>query len=204
MPNVFRDIFDNGDDPKNERSKFLSRLFGIFSEKVVSIWARDDRAPFEDLGRPTLKRLDDPRGHTLDFSLRERATNKIYVAEMKCEIEYFNFRYFVLNSSSQLDHHRKPAFDAFLCAARHPTALDVRIRSQPTEINGAILIWGAVDPDFTREIISKRGFHDILSIERIQQDLVHWQNQDYLDMVAKYRTWSNRLFDGLLSAGPQG
>lgn len=200
MPNVFRDIFDNGDDAGNERSKFLSRLFGIFSEKLVSIWAKDDRAPFQDLGRPSIKRPDDLRGHTLDFSMRERTTEKIYVAKMKCEIEYHNFKYFVLNSSSQLDHHRVPAFDAFLCAARHPGTLDVRVRRRPTKISGSTLIWGAVSPVSKREIISKRGFHDILSIERIRQNLIRWRNPDYSSMIAKYPTWSDRLFSGVLSA----
>jgi hypothetical protein len=37
------------------RDKFLSRLFGIFSEEIVRIWCRAPDAPYEDLGRPTIR-----------------------------------------------------------------------------------------------------------------------------------------------------
>jgi hypothetical protein len=57
MPAAFREIFDRAGDTKNQRSKFLSRLFRIFSERLVTIWANDERAPFENLGRPTLRWL---------------------------------------------------------------------------------------------------------------------------------------------------
>mgnify|MGYP000523508818 CR=1 FL=1 len=70
------------------RGKYLSRVFGIFSEEIVRIWAADPRAPFEDLGRPTL-RVDGEDGYsTLDFTLRSRDTELIFPAELKCEIEY--------------------------------------------------------------------------------------------------------------------
>ena len=62
------------------------------------MWAKDDRAPYEDLGRPTIRSPEEARGHTLDFALKDRATGKVYVTEMKCEIEYLNFRYFILES----------------------------------------------------------------------------------------------------------
>lgn len=197
---TFRAIFDPPDDPKNERSKYLSRLFGIFSEKIVSIWAKDGRAPYENLGRPTLMPPEDVRGHTLDFTFRDRTTGKVYVAEMKCEIEYRNFRYFVLEASCQLDHHKKPAFDAFLRSARFPDQIAARVQGRQIRIDGAILIWGAVGPEARSRIISERGFHDILSIEDICRDLAAWQNPEYLKMIGQYRAWSNRLFDGLVAA----
>ncbi len=78
-----------------ERAKFLSRLFGILSEQIVSLWTSDERVPYLDLDRPTIKTSDNNRGHALDFALQERSSGNIYVSEMKCEIEYQNFRYFV-------------------------------------------------------------------------------------------------------------
>lgn len=36
------------------RDNFLSRLFGMFNEDIVRYWARDEQAPYENEGRPTL------------------------------------------------------------------------------------------------------------------------------------------------------
>ena len=49
----FRDLFQQDDAPA-ARAEFLSRLFGIFSETIVQIWSEDERAPYRNLGRPTL------------------------------------------------------------------------------------------------------------------------------------------------------
>ena len=201
MSESFREIFRGPNDPKNERAKYLSRLFGIFSEKVVSVWAADERAPYRNLGRPTLRHPDKERGYTLDFTLQDRASGKIYVAEMKCEIEYMNFRYFVLEETHQLDHHKKPAFGVFLEAAHNPQRMSVRVQGKPVEIDGAILIWGAVDTNAKGSIISGIGFQDILSLEDITRELADWQNREYLELIERYRSWSNGLFDGLTTSG---
>jgi len=84
------------------RDKFLSRLFGLFSEEVVRYWCRCPAAPYEDLGRPTLRVPGEARGHTLDFTLRHKETVKVYVAEMKCELEFENYRYLRLTGAWQL------------------------------------------------------------------------------------------------------
>lgn len=199
MPTKFRQAFDQLDDPTRERAKYLSRLFGIFSEKIVAIWARDERSPYENLGRPTLRLPEAERGHTLDFTFRDRATSRVYVVEMKCEIEYLNFKYFILDASHQLDHHTKPAFDAFLKAARHPHDFVVRVRQKEVKIEGGILVWGAIGRGAKNMLVSERGFHNVLSIEDISSDLATWRNADYLEMIERYRTWSNRLFDALIS-----
>lgn len=199
---MFREIFDPLGDLENQRSKYLSRLFGIFSEKIVVYWANDERAPYENLGRPTLKASGDTRGHTLDFTFRCRSSRRSYAAEMKCEIEYQNFKYFILERTQQLDHHRKPAFVAFLRSARYPDEYAVRIKGNEVKIDGAILVWGAVSSTAKTEVMSDKGFHDVLSIEEICQDLLEWRNPEYLEMVEQYREWSNRLFDGLISVNP--
>src|SRR3954451_21716212 len=108
------------------RDKFLSRVFGIFSEQIVRIWCRMPQAPYEDVGRPTLRPLDNysgfpsGKGYTLDFAFRSRANNTIYPGELKSELEFMNYRYLTLRSADQLEHHQKDAFKAFLDAAKHP------------------------------------------------------------------------------------
>lgn len=92
------------------RDKFLARLLGLFSEHLVRDWCTDPRAPYDDLGRPTLRLPGETRGATLDFTLRDRATAKTYVAEMKAELEFEGFKYMTLERLDQLAHHRPPAF----------------------------------------------------------------------------------------------
>lgn len=98
MHEYFLSIFRQADAPV-ARGKYLSRVFGIFSEEIVRMWARDHRCPYEDLGRPTLRKHGEKSGSTLDFTLRHKATGMSYVAELKCEIEYQNYKYLVLSDT---------------------------------------------------------------------------------------------------------
>ncbi len=119
------------------RGKYLARVFGIFSEELIRIWAADSRAPYEDLGRPTLRVVNGSSGSTLDFTLRSRATGKVYVAEMKCEIEYQNYKYFVLTDPRQLDHHNKPAFVALQAAAVRSLEVRAYVDQKEVPVDGA-------------------------------------------------------------------
>ena len=117
MPSTtFKSIFQSND---RARDKFLSRLFGIFSEEIVRCWGRAVQAPYEDLGRPTVKSFCAKRGFTLDFTFRSRDNGAIYIAEMKCELEYENYRYLTLETPTQLDHHGNEAFQTFSNVARN-------------------------------------------------------------------------------------
>ena len=80
MASQFVDLFRGTSD----RAKFLARVFGIFSEKIVRVWSASPDAPYEDLGRPTVQFCDETTKSTLDFTFRHRNPRKIYVAEMKC------------------------------------------------------------------------------------------------------------------------
>jgi hypothetical protein len=48
------------------------------------------------------------------------------------------------------------------------------------------------------------GFQDILSLEDITRDLADWQNREYLELIERYRSWSNGLFDRLRTSGSSG
>jgi len=89
----FQEIFHSQNDIKD---KFLSRLFGIFSEDIVRIWCNDSQSPYLDLGRPTIKIDDEKRGRTMDFTFQSRDNGKNFVGELKCELEYENYRYMTL------------------------------------------------------------------------------------------------------------
>lgn len=183
--------------PDSRRDKFLARLFGLFSEDLVRDWCSDERAPYVNEGRPTLWAPGEVRGATLDFTLKDRATHKMYVAEMKVELEFEGYKYMTLERFEQLAHHRLPAFQRFLEIARDPTAYEVRVNAVPTAVEGAILIWGAVSDAGRQAVRAKTGLHDVLRLERIIEDLREWRPESYVKRLAERRQAANDLFDWL-------
>jgi len=180
------------------RDKFLSRLFGIFNEEAVRIWARCPRAPYEDLGRPTLRRQTGERGSTLDFTLRSRANGLSFIAEMKCELEYERYRYLRLLDAHQLLHHRrKLAFELFLEESANPGSVSVQVGGNRIENAGGILIWGSTSESGVSSTIERHGFRDVLSLERIIRDLQAWNAEEWSSRVAELHAWSQDLFDAL-------
>ena len=222
MSSRFRNIFQVPGDRvqgPDHRAKFLSRVFGIFSENIVRLWSASAGAGarYEDLGRPTV-RFDDNEAtrSTLDFTLRDKASKKTYVAEMKCEIEYRNFRYFVLTSPDQLKPKMtRPAFRSFLRAAREPSAARVTVtpppapgrrrggsrRSVPVDVAGAILIWGAATPRGCADVREKFKLADVLTVESMVDDLTRSHDEAYVAMLKDRRKWLNEMFYGL-ATGP--
>ena len=193
--------------PENRaRAKFLARVFGIFSEDIVRRWSKLAGAPYEDLGRPTVRFDGKATKSTLDFTLRNKESNKTYVAEMKCEIEYGKFKYFVLTSPEQLKHHmKKPAFRLFLRAACEPSAARVTVprrsvrRSVP--VDGAILIWGAATQRGCADVREKFNLADVLTVESMVDDLTRSNDENYIAMLEDRRKWLNEMFYGLESLG---
>ncbi|MES0072904.1 hypothetical protein [Mesorhizobium sp. M0058] len=200
MSQLLSAIFKPDSRAEAERAKFLSRMFGIFSERIVSLWCDDERSLYQNIGRPTVKTAMTDRGYTLDFTLRDRRSDALYVAEMKCEIEYQSFRYFILTNADQLKHHKKPAFEVFLRSARPSEDLQVWVGKQRVPTAGAILIWGAVSPSGRMNAIKEFGLRDALSLDEMCRDLISWKCPRYEALLSERRTWSIQLFDGLLSS----
>jgi hypothetical protein len=183
------------------RAKFLSRLFGLFSEELVRIWTNDGRAPYSDLGRSTIYDPKLPRPATLDFTFEERRTGSAFVVEMKCEIEFQNFKFLTLSSPMQFKHHSKPAFTAFLNAAKIDAQQAVKVRGRPQQTQGAILIWGSVSPEGRQSCIARYGFHDIIGIDQIIDDLIRWDSPDFAAFIDRIEGWSSELFSFLKPRG---
>lgn len=176
------------------RDKYLSRLVGLFSEHVVRAWCACPQAPYDDLGRPTLCELGLSRGHTLDFTLRRRNSDAKYAAELKCELEYDGYRYLRLTTPDQLRHHSTTAFMKFLRVAHDPKALDVRRRGRLAQVDGAILIWGAVAPESRDAVMQEFGFADVLSVESMLAELHVWAPAGWTLLVSRYHSWTDELF----------
>lgn len=184
------------------RDKYLARLFALFSERIVHAWCACPESPYEDLGRPTLCDPGQVRGSTIDFTLRHGESGKTYAAELKCELEYDNYRYLRLIGADQLRHHTSTAFERFLRVAKHPTACDVRLRGKPQFVDGAILIWGAVAPEGRDLVIAHYGFADVLSIEAMLVDLHNWEHAEWAEFVGHYSGWTNELYSFLAGTRP--
>ena len=194
----FLSIFRQTDAPV-ARGKYLSRVFGIFSEEIVRMWAGDHRCPYEDLGRPTLRKRGETSGSTLDFTLRHKATGKAYVAELKCEIEYQNYKYLVLSDIKQLAHHSKAAFFALLDAAARSPEQQAFVAGKALEVDGAILIWGAATLEGRRAVIDAYGFSQVITMAEIIDELRGWGYEPYRQLIEDRRSWANEMFDALLA-----
>ena len=193
-----KEVFCTSKDSKpDNRGKFLSRLFGIFSEEIVRIWSRSKESPYEDLGRPTIKSVTEEKGYTLDFTFRHKEYNTVYVVEMKCEIEYEGYKYIMLETPKQLDHHKNRAFQLFLDSAQNKGNIVVSVKGKPKTINGAILIWGHATNEGKTMIRDTYGIYEVLTIQGIINDLILAKNTEYTEYIADRKAWSNTLFDNL-------
>ena len=182
----------------SKRDKFLSRVFGIVNEEIIRIWCANKRSLFTDLGRPTIYDSDG-RYYTLDFLLKD-AANNIFIAEMKCEIEYQKYQFLTLSNSKQIDHHRKKrAFQLFLEVASKPSSFQIKCDKQEIKVSGSVLIWGKVSPQEVSTISKDFSLAQIISVEDAVADLIEWKDQHYINFLNQYELWSKQLFSGLQS-----
>lgn len=180
----------------SSRDKFLSRLFGIFNEKIVRIWCNNSRSPFEDLGRPTIY-TQDKRYFTLDFLLKDQS-DRTFITEMKCEIEYQKYKYFTLTEAKQVERHKKKrAFELLLHLANNPSQYRIGQAGNDVTITGTALVWGKVLPPAVKEIKECFGFDHVLSLENMISDLIGWEDRAYKGLITEYSCWCNELFLGL-------
>ena len=186
------------DEADRKRGKYLSRLFGIFSEDIVRIWAADKKCHYEDLGRPSIR--FEGKTYTLDFTFQHKQSRKVYIVEQKCEIEFQNYKFFILDKKEQLSHHikAKKAFMAFLEAAKK-NIISASISKQEIKIDGTILIWGAATQKGINDIKLEYEIDDILTLEKIIDDLILWRNDNFYKFVKDRIVWSNEMLSGLLA-----
>jgi hypothetical protein len=190
----FRQFFQSSDP---QRDNFLARVVGLFNEEPIRIWCREPDSPYEDLGRPTVFEIGKPgRGHTLDFTLRSRRDGRVFVAEMKCEITYENYRSMTLTTRAQLDRHARDsaAFSKFLAVAQDPNAFRVTVGGRPINVDGVILIWGACTQDGRKDVVENTDIAKVLSLEEIIETLVKREDPAYLGLVQKRMAWCKELF----------
>jgi hypothetical protein len=182
------------------RDNFRSRLFGMFSEEIVRVWARNDAAPYDYVGRPTLWR--GRQYFTIDHALRRKVDGKVFVAEQKAELAWAAYSQLRLVSARQVASHvGKPTFDWFLDLARSSESSIVKVSGRPVAIDGVVLVWGAITPIGRTEAIEQYGFENVLSLEAMLADLRDWEDPAWAARIVELRDWSGGLLAGLLEAG---
>lgn len=191
---MLKSIFCSGN---KKRDNYLSRVFGIWYEKVVMIWCDDPRSPFLNLGRPIFY-VEENKKYRGDYLL-EDSSGKRFVTEAKCEIAYQNYKFLTLDTSNHLEHHKKNSrtFRAILDMARETNKYTVTCNGLETEVDGTGLIWGRVSDKGLRETRADYKFHVILSIEDMIQQLNAWQNKEYIALLRELKEWTNDMFNGL-------
>jgi hypothetical protein len=208
----FYDIFDQKKQANSKRDKFLSRLFGIFSEEIVRTAFRSGQnksvVPFVDLGRPTLHIKENGQKtkerYTLDFLLQD-AKGDIFVTEMKCELEYQGYKYLELNSKEQaMRHQKKPAFSHLLGLAEAiklnqvNEMYEITCNGAPIEydrLKGVALIWGKTTPAGVAAV--KDIFRHVISVEDVVNDSIKRNDKGYAELVEQYSGWCSGLFEKL-------
>ena len=185
----FESFFKDG---SLEKGSFLSRVFGIFSEEIIRIWARDENSPYKIHScRPTLYNQD--KRYTLDFLLIK--DGRSYVSEMKCEIQYRNYQFWRLESPDQLKHHLgKAAFELFLKLSSDPCSVRVKAGDN-VDISGTILVWGSASKNGIENTKEFYSFSDILTIEDCVADLINWENSEYRKFLNEREFWTSSFFN---------
>ena len=193
------ELIFNGD---KEKIDFLSRFFGIFNKEIVRFWLRDhNNSKYEDLGRSTIYNTKGEKIATLDFTLRNKATGQNYLAEQKYWFGFQNGNLTTISEEnsfwvrfskwSNKNYKSKPAWKVLI--EKDKTNWIVKTQKIKTAISGSILIWADYNEAGKSRMISEYGFHDVVSLKEIVQDLKNWNNQDYIRYISGIKHWTEEL-----------
>jgi hypothetical protein len=182
------------------RPKLLAKLFGVFTEDLVRLWCSCPQAPYEDLGRPTLRMVGEGRGSTLDFTFRKRRGGRLLVGELKCWPEYQEHRHLHLDGEHNiafLQNEGKPAWRRFLQVAKDPTSLEVYLQGRRVPVSGAALVWCGATVGGRRWAKKDLGLAEVLSLEDMIDDLLQWDVSAYVDYLQERADWCREFFAAL-------
>ena len=213
----FKEMFDLDQSlskTNSKRDRFISRLFGIFSEEIIRIGFRnseDNQYRLTDIGRPTLYLKNElgektKEKYTLDFTLCDE-NGDLYITEMKCELEYKGYQYLELTHKEQvLRHKKKPAFAVLLDLAQAIKNNQAEQKYAITcngesidfkKLKGIALIWGRTTAKGVEEVKQSLEFCHVISVEEVVNYLVKNNNLDYYALIKDYENWCDLLFTQL-------
>ena len=183
-------------------ANFKSRIFGIFSEEIVRIWLKNPKCKYDDLGRPTLYDLNIQKLAQLDFTLRNKKTKKLFIAEQKCFYGYRKGRMETISNSdvfiknfeswSKMKMKQTKAWECFVNF--NQKKYHIKINKEEKIIDGRILIWAKYDEAGKKRMLDDLKLNEIISIEEVIKDLIRWGDKDYIDFIQKKKKSIMELF----------
>lgn len=186
------------------RNSFIAKVFGAFNEDIVRIWANRNNSKYKNLGRPTIYRNNEGKRNTLDFTMKERKTGKIYISEMKSWISYKNNKFLELNKSIDLlsINDIPESLRWFLNVGNDISNYDVNVngpelKKEKVIPEGTILIWPKFKSEDKDYCLKKYRLFDLLSLENIIIDLNNEKNEEYFLLLKEKEDWFNALISGL-------
>lgn len=194
---------------EKEQNNFLARIIGIFGEQITSYWLNDENCNYKNLGRPTLHWQIDGKKKwtTLDFLIKHKKNNKIFLVEQKNFFAYQNGKFKTINNGEFIKHYQKwsdgkmksNAWRLFNEIARDiDNQKDYEIKTKNGEyykLDGTILIWSdVIEKDKFLELTK---FNDVIGLTKIIKDLNRWKNKEYTNYLNEKQCWINELFSWL-------
>jgi hypothetical protein len=201
--NFFENLCNSGDLKKcenMENAHFISRFFGIFAEEIVKIWAENGKNEYNNLGKPS--RYDKGNDYcfkvnnlsnsecngykyshiTYDFLFEK--DNEYFIVEQKNELSYEKFKNMILNNQDMInDKMKKKSFKKFIEIPNN--SIKFIYNNDTKYIKGKILIWGSItdDSEILENIKNEYGIYEIISLEKIIEDLIEWKDKSFIDFL---------------------
>ena len=193
------DLLKIGKSGNIEKDKFISRFFGIFNEKIAELYFNSPYSKYKNLGRPTIKYGKEK--YTFDFTLQNKETNKIYVCEMKCEMQFNNYKRLLLENIDQILSHKKVSFIYFLDISKNKSKHKIEVDKKEIKTDGIILLWGKITNDTNALLKIKEhfGFYEIISLEKLINIMVENNYNEYYQYINEKREWINNFFDEIIT-----
>jgi Lhr-like helicase len=187
-------LWDIGKSNDLEKDKFISRFFGIFNESIADIYFKSPFSKYKNIGRPTIK-INDER-YTLDFTLKHNESEKLYICEMKSEMQYRNYMRLELENIEQIKSFTKKAFKYFLDIANNSKKYKIEVNKKTIKVDGIIMLWGKITNDSNKLNEFRKTFnvYDILSLENMINEMIKNNYSDYYQFINKKNDWVNEFF----------
>jgi hypothetical protein len=175
----------------SEEINYVARIFAPFSEEIVRIWCKRKNSKYKDLGRPSLYKNIKYTHKTFDFTFEK--DGEYFIGEQKNWIAVDNGYYLTeiyLNDADLniLDEVLRNKEYEVYCGNI----------SQKLVISGVVLIWPQPTAESIMEFRKKHPRYKVLSFQDIINDLINENNQEYLQLLERYKKYCDNLFKELL------
>lgn len=199
----FKNLFTNSSETRNN---FLARVFGVFSEEIVKFWLANENCPYLSCGRPTIFDSNNKKVALLDFTIRSKNDNKLFIVEQKNLIAFKKGTLRFMSNDEAFNKNflkwsrdkakQTVAWNLFLNPL---TEYQVKVKGEEIVNFGKILIWPSFDENKKNSMISQLAIDEILSLEIIHAQLITWKDPKYQDWINARIRWTEELFDQLTS-----